>query len=78
MSDTPAFFRKFFKAADRSDSLQQSPLFKIGGTPVLSINEQQRDFLNTIFKKMIEEQHTDYAYKDDLIRNYITWSYTKH
>ncbi|MES2894006.1 MAG: helix-turn-helix domain-containing protein [Bacteroidota bacterium] len=68
---TCLFSEEFFKAADRSDSLQHSPLFKIAGTPVLSINEQQRDFLNTIFKKMIEEQHTDYAYKDDLIRNYI-------
>ena len=28
-------------------------------------------FLNTIFQKMIEEQKSDYTYKDDLIRNYI-------
>ena len=28
-------------------------------------------FLNTIFQKMIEEQKSDYIYKDDLIRNYI-------
>jgi len=27
--------------------------------------------LTTIFQKMIEEQKTDYAHKDDLIRNYI-------
>ena len=68
---TCLFSEVFFKTADRSESLQQSPLFKIGGTPVLKINEQQRSFLNTIFSKMIEEQKTDYAYKDDLIRNYI-------
>ena len=61
----------FFKASDRSESLPNSPLFKIGGTPVLKINEQQREFLNTIFQKMIEEQKSDYTYKDDLIRNYI-------
>ena len=34
-------------------------------------SEQQREFLNTIFRKMIEEQKSDYTYKDDLIRNYI-------
>jgi AraC-like DNA-binding protein len=68
---TCLFSEEFFKASDRSESLQQSPLFKIGGTPVLKITEQQREFLNTIFRKMIDEQHTDYAYKDDLIRNYI-------
>lgn len=68
---TVLFSEDFFTASDRSVSLQNSPLFKIGGTPILRINEEQRVFLNTIFGKMIEEQKTDYAYKDDLIRNYI-------
>ena len=68
---TILFSEDFLKVSDRSESLQQSPLFKIGGTPILKITEQQREFLNTIFRKMIDEQKTDYAYKDDLIRNYI-------
>jgi AraC-like DNA-binding protein len=68
---TCLFSEEFLKLSDRTESLQQSPLFKIGGTPILNITENQRDFLNTIFRKMIEEQQTDYAYKDDLIRNYI-------
>jgi AraC family transcriptional activator of pobA len=68
---TCLFSEDFFKASDRSESLQHSPLFKIGGTPVLKITEQQREFLNTIFRKMLEEQKTEYAYKDDLIHNYI-------
>src|SRR3954469_16537815 len=68
---TVLFSEDFFKASNRSESLQNSPLFRIGGTPVLKIDEQQREFLNTIFRKMIDEQKTDYAYKDDLIRNYI-------
>jgi AraC family transcriptional activator of pobA len=68
---TVLFSEEFFKASDRSESLQHSPLFKIGGTPVLKITEEQRLFLNTLFQKMIDEQKTDYAYKDDLIRNYI-------
>jgi AraC family transcriptional activator of pobA len=64
-------FSEEFLKSDRSESLQHSPLFKIGGTPILKITEQQREFLNTLFRKMIEEQKTDYIYKDDLIRNYI-------
>jgi AraC family transcriptional activator of pobA len=68
---TCLFSEQFLKASERSESLQHSPLFKFGGTPILNITEQQRDFLNTIFQKMIEEQKTDYLYKDDLIRNYI-------
>jgi AraC-like DNA-binding protein len=68
---TCLFSEDFFQYSERSESLQQSLLFKIGGTPILKITEEQRLFLNSIFEKMIEEQKTDYALKDDLIRNYI-------
>ena len=64
-------FSEEFLKSDRSESLQHSPLFKIGGTPILKITEQQRAFLGTLFQKMMEEQKTNYVYKDDLIRNYI-------
>ena len=68
---TCLFSEEFLKPAERSDSLLQSPFFKIGGTPILKITEEQRLFLNGLFEKMIEEQTSDYAFKDDLIRNYI-------
>lgn len=68
---TCLFSEDFLAPSDRSESLQQSPLFKIGGTPILKITVEQREFLNSIFRKMIEEQQSDYSYKDDLIRNYI-------
>jgi AraC family transcriptional activator of pobA len=65
------FSEEFLKKAERSESLQQSPLFKIGGTPILNTMDTQHEFLNTIFDKMIFEQQTDYSYKDELIRTYI-------
>ncbi|ETZ22329.1 AraC family transcriptional regulator [Pedobacter sp. V48] len=68
---TVLFSEDFFSASERSESLQHSPLFKIGGTPIIKIDEGKRGFLNSIFLQMIEEQKSDYAYKDDLIRNYI-------
>lgn len=68
---TILFSEEFFKASDRTESLQHSPLFKIGGTPVLKITDEQRLFLSAIFQRMIDEQKGEYAYKDDLIRNYI-------
>lgn len=68
---TCLFSEEFLKQSDRSESLHQSPFFKIGGTPVLKISEDQRQFLNTIFQKMIDEQKSDYIFKDELIRNYI-------
>lgn len=68
---TCLFSEDFLKQSDRLESLQQSPFFKVGGTPVLKISEDQRLFLNTLFQKMIEEQASDYTFKDELIRNYI-------
>lgn len=68
---TILFSEDFLYPDNRSESLQQSPLFKIDGTPILEISESQRDFLNGLFQKMIEEQASEYQYKDDLIRNYI-------
>jgi AraC-like DNA-binding protein len=68
---TCLFSEDFVKLSERTTSLQQSPLFKIGGTPILTINGEQREFLTSIFRRMIEEQQTNYVYKDDLIRNYI-------
>lgn len=68
---TILFSEDFLYPDNRSESLQQSPLFKIDGTPILEISESQRSFLNGLFQKMIEEQESEYQYKDDLIRNYI-------
>lgn len=68
---TCLFSEGFMNLNERSESILQSPLFKLGGTPVLEISTQQRDFLNSIFLKMMEEQKGDYEFKDDLIRNYI-------
>lgn len=68
---TCLFSDEFFMGSDRTESLQQSPLFKLGGTPILEISEEQRQFLNILFKKMIQEQTSDYSFKDEMMRNYI-------
>ena len=68
---TCIFSEEFLKAGDRTDSLLRSPLFKLGGTPILKITKDQRTFLNGLFERMIAEQGSDYAHKDELIRNYI-------
>ncbi len=68
---TCLFSEEFLRQSERSESLLQSPFFKIDGTPVLKISEEQSLFLNTFFQKMIEEQENDYTFKGELIRNYI-------
>jgi len=65
------FTEDFLKLSERSGSLLRSPLFKIGGTPILAINKEQKKDIAAIFQKMIAEQDTDYLYKDEVIRNYI-------
>src|SRR3954464_2467682 len=68
---TCLFTEEFLKLGDRSESLLQSPLFKIDGTPILTLDEEQKDFIIRVFKRMLAEQANDYAFKDELIRNYI-------
>lgn len=65
------FTEDFLNNNERLESLQESPLFKIGGTPVFELNEATYGFIRSIFQKMMEEQETSYQYKDELIRNYI-------
>ena len=65
------FTEEFLKVNDRSESLHECPLFKIGGTPIFYLSDEQKIFVTSLFQKMIEEQDTDYVFKDDLIRNYI-------
>lgn len=65
------FTEEFFRLSERSESVLHSPLFKIGGTPIFQITKTQQTEIADIFKKMIAEQDSDYAYKDELIRNYI-------
>lgn len=68
---TCLFSEDFLKAGDRMEFLRQSPFFQLEGTPILCINEIQREVINQLFIKMIEEQESNYSYKDELIRNYI-------
>ena len=65
------FTEDFLKTNNNSESLQQSPLFKIGGTPIFNLTNEQAEEITEICKKMVEAYNTDYLYKDDLLRNYI-------
>ncbi|WP_254412621.1 helix-turn-helix domain-containing protein [Dyadobacter diqingensis] len=66
------FTEEFLKLNERSESLLQSPLFKIGGTPIFSLNHSQSDSVASIFEKVLMDQDSDYIFKDELIRNYIS------
>ncbi|WP_235917493.1 hypothetical protein [Hymenobacter busanensis] len=65
------FTEAFMKENDRSESLHQSPLFKVGGTPIFHLGDEQAAYAKSIFQKIPAEQDTGYLFKNDLIRTYI-------
>ncbi|AKD55467.1 helix-turn-helix domain-containing protein [Spirosoma radiotolerans] len=65
------FSEQFLKAVERSESIQTSPLFRIGGTPILPLTASQVVVFDELFNKMLSEQDGQYPFKDELIRNYI-------
>lgn len=62
---TDAFFH-----GHSSLRLSDFPLFRPGGTPLICLPEAQVQPVIDLFQKMIAELHSDYAYKNDLLRNY--------
>ena len=51
--------------------LSNLPIFKPGGYPVFQLSAQEVEEITLIFQKMHTELASDYAYKYDLIRNYV-------
>jgi len=51
--------------------LDELPIFRSGGYPVFPIEDEEADEIALIFQKMQKEIGSDYAYKYDLLRNYV-------
>jgi AraC family transcriptional regulator, transcriptional activator of pobA len=51
--------------------LDDLPIFRADGYPVFQISEEEVEDISLIFKKMYKEISSDYAYKYDLLRNYV-------
>ncbi|MEP6610287.1 MAG: helix-turn-helix domain-containing protein [Mucilaginibacter sp.] len=51
--------------------LDDLPIFQPGGYPVFQVTEEAVEEITSIFKKMYKEISSDYAYKYDLLRNYV-------
>lgn len=65
------FKEEFLHSGLRSESLNDSPLFKVGGTPVFFLEEAQVKPISEIYEKMLVEIASDYIYKYDLLKNYV-------
>lgn len=51
--------------------LDDLPLFQPGTVPIFQLTDDEADDLRYIFNKMHKELASDYAYKYDLLRNYV-------
>jgi AraC-like DNA-binding protein len=51
--------------------LDDLPLFRPGGYPIFQLTDEQAEELTYLFGKMRKELASDYAYKYDLLRNYV-------
>ena len=65
------FTEEFVKAGDRSQSLQHSPLVRIGSSPLFKLPAPQAAYIKGLFHKMLSEQAGDYPFKGELIRTYV-------
>jgi AraC family transcriptional regulator, transcriptional activator of pobA len=76
LSDDPTGYFCIFKEAFFTERLRggirELPMFLAGNKPSYALNNTQDKHISEIFEKMLEEIGSDYAYKYDLIRNYIT------
>src|SRR5690606_5390943 len=51
--------------------LDDLPVFQTGGYPVFQLTGGQTEELSALFEKMQKEIASDYAFKYDLLRNYV-------
>lgn len=64
---TEAFFTERFRGG-----LSELPMFALGAKPVYNLNDDQDRYVTGLFTKMLDEIGSDYDFKYDLIRNYVT------
>ncbi len=51
--------------------LDELPIFRPGGYPVFQLSDEAAEEITHVFKKMYKEIASDYAFKYDLLRNYV-------
>lgn len=65
------FTDEFLVQSKTGIMLDELPIFRSGGHPVFQLTDNVKDELYAIFMKMHREISSDYAFKYDLLRNYV-------
>jgi len=65
-------FTEDFLSKNKSGvSLDELPIYKPGGYPIFELSDEEADEVAVLFQKMFKEIESDYAFKYDLLRNYV-------
>jgi AraC family transcriptional activator of pobA len=65
------FDEAFIASRELAEILQNSPLFRFGGMPVIRVDDGQVGFIAAIFQKMLAVYGGNYAHKEETLRNCI-------
>jgi len=76
LSDKQSGYFCIFKDAFFTEKLRGNihdlPMFLPGNKPTYFLDKQQDKYVSEIFQKMLTEIKSDYTFKYDLLRNYVT------
>lgn len=65
------FTDEFLMQSKSGVILDELPIFKASGYPVFQLSEDEAGEIDAVFRKMYKELSSNYAYKYDLLRNYV-------
>lgn len=65
------FTEEFLLPSKSGMVLDELPIFAVGGCPVFELTDEDLVEIQSVFEKMHREINSDYAYKYDLLRNYV-------
>jgi AraC family transcriptional regulator, transcriptional activator of pobA len=65
------FTEAFIAGRERKGILQDSPLFRSDGTPVIQLDKEQAAFMTALFQKMLYVHSSNYHHKDELLKTCI-------
>ena len=65
------FTRDFLDGTPSANPLDELPIFRPGHVPLFEITDAQAAAIEPIYRRMLAESQSDYAYRADLLRTYL-------
>jgi AraC family transcriptional activator of pobA len=65
------FTQAFIESYEHKTTIQDFPLFKVGGSHIVFLDQDQLAFLSAMLGRMRQDMDSDYGGKYDLLRNYL-------